>query len=111
MQRRVLKILLCGFFVLGLNWSAEADQTDELSTLIRPVSNTQQMPTKNDVMRTREAPTSTPPRAAPLAPQPLKDLFLKSKPPKSKDRALETISVEPWMPGRGSLGVQLQVTW
>jgi hypothetical protein len=59
----------------------------------------------------REASIARPAKTAQLSPPVLKDLFLKSKPTQTKDKILETVSVEPWMPGRGSVGVQLQVTW
>jgi hypothetical protein len=111
MQLRIPQVLLCAFFVCGQVLTASADPTDELSTLFRPVSNSQQVSSIEPVKVTKETHPSKPAMDAPKAPRSLRDLFLKSKPAKPKDRHLEKISVEPWMPGRGSLGVQLQVTW
>jgi hypothetical protein len=41
----------------------------------------------------------------------LKDLFFKSDSSTTNSKTSDAIAIEPWMPGRGSLGVKVEVTW
>jgi hypothetical protein len=41
----------------------------------------------------------------------VRDLVSDSASPKTKTEGLDSLAVEPWMPGRGSLGVKVELTW
>lgn len=41
----------------------------------------------------------------------VRDLVSDSASPKAKTEGLDSLAVEPWMPGRGSLGVKVELTW
>lgn len=41
----------------------------------------------------------------------VRNLVSDSTPSKRKTEGLDSLAVEPWMPGRGSLGVKVELTW
>jgi hypothetical protein len=90
-------------------WAAQGNETGMGVRLIASDQNVER-PTgfRYDEIGTRAKPSN---RAAPVREPSLKDLFFKSDPISSKTKNSDSIAVEPWLPGRGSVGVKVEVTW
>jgi hypothetical protein len=44
-------------------------------------------------------------------PSQVKDLLFKPSSPQNHETTLDSLAVEPWLPGRGAVGVKVEVTW
>jgi hypothetical protein len=114
MRTQLLGVLIYGF-LLGVAsdaaWAARTDtphaQVHTISSSHTKASELQQALLERQNEKSTPVSTFSRGKKSSLS---VKDLVL-SKPHNSKQKSSDTVSVEPWVPGRGSLGVQLQVTW
>jgi hypothetical protein len=111
MQQMFLRAIVCGFFVVSLPLAAWAGRADDTELQLQRVSNSVDVlpptnPRTNPVERRVKKGTE-----ADSKPKSLQDLLFTAKPRTPDQRPLDSMSIEPWMPGRGSLGVKVEVTW
>jgi len=90
-------------------WAA---QQNEARSELRLIGSTQDVK-RADGTQYVEIGKTTKPRESttPERPPSLKDLFFKPDPSTAKSKTADSVAIEPWMPGRGSLGVKVEVTW
>jgi hypothetical protein len=90
-------------------WAAQGNETRAGVGLIASDQNVER-PTgfRYDEIRTGAKPSN---QTAPVREPSLKDLFFKPDQASSKAKTSDSIAVEPWLPGRGSVGVKVEVTW
>jgi hypothetical protein len=110
-QFRFAIVVAVWSLVIGLPLSGWAAQGHETLSGVRLIGSDQDIARPSGIQyergpqTTKRADTSMPARAPAL-----KDLFFKPDPESAK-KASDSIAVEPWFPGRGSVGVKVEVTW
>jgi hypothetical protein len=108
----LLLLLFAVTYGVVLPCPCKADQSD--SPVLRPlmVSSTASdrdatFPSRN-FSQTEESKPRENKTERPLG---IKDLLFKPSSAKDSNKPLESLGVEPWMPGRGAIGVKVEVTW
>jgi hypothetical protein len=120
MQLRLLLFaVLYSIAVLYGSHSAYAGQSEESRTSLRLVghqskgsSNSDRNAILDDLSgdHSRYSNTKDPTRQVTVRDL-VRDLVSTSRTQESKNQGLDSLALEPWMPGRGAVGVKVEVTW